>query len=87
MFYSKIVHEPTVHIFKQNDMRKTSLQINWFRDEIISMYFNQKPINNVQSHYQTNTMQLALLLHLMMVSISKWKEILLVTDVIVHSVS
>ena len=51
------------------------------------MYFNQKPINNVQSHYQTKTMELALLLHLMMVSISKSKEILLVTDVIVRSVS
>ena len=42
------------------------------------MYFNQKAINNVQSHYQTNIMELTLLPHLMMVSISKSKEILLV---------
>ena len=44
------------------------------------MYYNRKAINNVQSHYQTNTMELTLLLHLMMVSISKSKEIILVTD-------
>ena len=44
------------------------------------MYFNQKAINNVQSHYQTNIMELTLLPHLMLVSISKSKEIFLVTD-------
>ena len=44
------------------------------------MYFNQKAINNVQSHYQKNIMELTVLLHLMMVSISKSKETLLVTD-------
>ena len=44
------------------------------------MYFNQKAINNVQSHSQKNIMELTFLLHLMMVSISKSKETLLVTD-------
>ena len=44
------------------------------------MYVNQKAINNVQSHYQTNVMELTLLPHLMMVSISKSKKILLMTD-------
>ena len=44
------------------------------------MYFNQKAINNAQSHYQTNIMALILLPHLLMVSILKSKEILLVTD-------
>ena len=29
------------------------------------MYFNQKAINNVQSHYQSNIMELTLLPHLM----------------------
>ena len=38
------------------------------------MYFNQKAINNVQSHYQTNVTELALLPHLMMVSISKSRD-------------
>ena len=51
------------------------------------MYFNQKAINNVQSHYQTNIMELTLLPHLMMVSISKSKETLLVTDGNCSSVS
>ena len=32
----------------------TSLQINLFRDEITSVYFNEKANNNVQSHNQTN---------------------------------
>ena len=31
------------------------------------MYFNQKAINNVQSHYQGNIMEMTLLLHLMIV--------------------
>ena len=44
------------------------------------MYFSEKEINNVQSHYQTNIMKLTLLPHLMMVSILKSKEILLETD-------
>ena len=44
------------------------------------MYFNQKAFNNVQSLYQTNIMEPTLLPHLMMVSILKSKEILLVTD-------
>ena len=44
------------------------------------MYFNQKAINNVQSHYQTNVMKLTLLLHLTLVSIKTSKEILLMTD-------
>ena len=42
---------------------------NLFKDEITSMYFNQKASNNVQSHYQTNIMESILLLHLMIVSI------------------
>ena len=66
--------------FSSTQYEKTSLQINLFRDEITSMYFNQKAINNDQSHYQTNILELTLLLHLMMVSIQKSKEILLVTD-------
>ena len=37
------------------------------RDEITSMYLSQKVINNVQSHYQTNIMELTLLLNVMMV--------------------
>ena len=45
-----------------------------------SLYFNQKAINDVQSDYQRNIMELTILLHLMMVSIVKLKEILLVTD-------
>ena len=44
------------------------------------MYFNQKAINNVHSHYQTNIMELTFLPHLMTVSILKSKEIILVTD-------
>ena len=44
------------------------------------MYFSQKAINNVQSHYETNIMELTFLPHLMMVSISISKEILSVTD-------
>ena len=32
----------------------TSLLINLFRDEITSVYFNEKANNNVQSHNQTN---------------------------------
>ena len=44
------------------------------------MYFNQEAIKYVQGHYQTHIMELTLLLYLMMVSISKSKEILLVTD-------
>ena len=44
------------------------------------MYLNQKAINNDQSDYQTNILELTLLLHLIMVSIQKSKEILLVTD-------
>ena len=44
------------------------------------MYYNQKAINNVQGRYQANIMELALFSHLMMASISKSKEILLVTD-------
>ena len=31
------------------------------------MYFNQKAINNVQSNYQENIMEMTLLLHLMIV--------------------
>ena len=38
------------------------------------MYFNQKAINNVQSHYQTNIMGLTLLPHLKMVSILKSRD-------------
>ena len=37
------------------------------------MYLNQKAINNVQSHYQTDIMKLTLLLDLMMLSIQKSK--------------
>ena len=44
------------------------------------MYLNQKAINNDQIDYQTNILELTLLLHLIMVSIQKSKEILLVTD-------
>ena len=44
------------------------------------MYFNQKAINNAQSRYRTNIMELTLLPHLMLVSILKSKEIILVTD-------
>ena len=43
------------------------------------MYYNQKAINNVQGYYQTNIVELTVLPHLMMVSILKSKEILLVT--------
>ena len=32
------------------------------------MYFNQKAINNVQSHYQTNIMELTLLPHLILLT-------------------
>ena len=44
------------------------------------MYFDQKAINNVQGDYQANIMELTLLPHLMMVSISKSKEVLLLAD-------
>ena len=32
------------------------------------MYFNQKAINNVQSHYQTNIMELTLFPHLILLT-------------------
>ena len=50
VLHSKIYHEPTA----------TCKIINLFRDEIASTYFNQKVINNVQSRYRTNIMELTL---------------------------
>ena len=44
------------------------------------MYFNQRGINNFQSDYQRNIMELTLLPHFMMVSILKLKETLLMID-------
>ena len=52
---------------KVKKLKLQKLQINLFRDEITSMYFNQKAINNVQSNYQGNIMEMTLLLHLMIV--------------------
>ena len=40
------------------------------------MYFKQKAINDVKSHYETNIMELVLLLHLMIASGQKSKGIL-----------
>ena len=50
VLHSKIYHEPTA----------TCKIINLFRDKIASTYFNQKVINNVQSRYRTNIMELTL---------------------------
>ena len=47
-----------VHIFKQRSYIVQSLQINLFKDEITSLYFNQKAISNFRSHYQAIVMVL-----------------------------
>ena len=58
-----------MNLLLQHNMKKASLQINLFRDKKTSMSFSQSAINNFQSHYQTNIMEMTLLLHLMMISV------------------